>query len=72
MDREGDLQVTVGELIELLERGVRSGRLHELGSVKIRDLSVSEEAMEAGSSGYVELAEVLMVEDSAYLLPETW
>jgi hypothetical protein len=63
--------MNIEELIEFLQRGLRAGTLHGLGSVKIRDFSVSEEAMEAGSDGYKDLSEVLIVGDDAYLLPES-
>lgn len=36
--------------------------------VLVRDTSVSDEAMEAGSKGYVPLEEVLIVEGEPYLL----
>lgn len=62
--------MNIEELIEFLQKRIASGTIHGLGAVKIRDLSVSEEAMEAGSNGYLELEEVLVVGDDVYLLPE--
>jgi len=62
--------MNIEELIEFLQRRLRNGAIHGLGSVMIRDLSVSEEAMEAGSNGYVELSEVLVIGDDVYLLAE--
>jgi hypothetical protein len=61
--------MTIEELIEFLERRLKAGKIHGLGSVKIRDFRVSDEAMEAGSSGYADLEEVLVVGDDVYLLP---
>lgn len=62
--------MTLEELITKLNRLVKAGKLDPDEPVKIRNTAVSDEAMDAGSDGYVELSEVLVVNGSAYLLIE--
>lgn len=65
--------MNVEELIEALQRAVRTGKLHGLGAVMIRNTAVSEAAMEAGSDGYSELSELLFPgDDTVRLLIEEW
>lgn len=52
--------MTIEELIEELRRAIRNGADPE-SEVLVRNSVVSEAAMEAGSKGYVELEEVLLV-----------
>lgn len=54
--------MTVNELIAQLRK------LDDDAEVLVRDTAVSDDAMEAGSNGYVELEEVLVVEGQPYLL----
>lgn len=58
--------MTVEELYNKLKQVIQSGDVD--ADVMVRDLSVSEEAMEAGSSGYKELEEVLIVHGVPHLL----
>ena len=60
----------VQQLINLLQRQLDLGRIEEKDIVKFRDFSVSEEAMEAGSEGYIEIEEALIVPGVVYLLAE--
>lgn len=53
--------MTVEELMSKLRRLIQIGRINEDAVISIRDLSVSQYAMDAGSSGYIELDEVLVV-----------
>lgn len=62
----------VEELMELLNRALRDGRLSPESAVKVRNTAVSEEAMEAGSSGYSDLEEILIADDEAFLLIESY
>ena len=68
--------MTIEELIKLLQRAVEVGTASESDLVFIRDYTVSDVAMQAGSYGYVDLGEVLMIPEShdtpggAYLLGE--
>lgn len=62
--------MTIEELIEKLTRLVKLGKLDPEQPVMIRNTAVSDEAMEAGSDGYAELSEVLVVREAAYLLVE--
>lgn len=57
--------MNVEQLMEKLKR------CNAEDEVLIRDTAVSDDAMEAGSNGYLELEEVLVVEGQPYLLIET-
>lgn len=62
--------MTLEELMSLLSRAIKSGRLDPEREVMMRDLSVSDDAIEAGSSGHIELSAVLVVDGQAFLVPE--
>ena len=60
----------VRELVDTLNRKLRAGVITEDTPVKLRNASISEGAMEAGSDGWHELEEVLIGEDSVNLFTE--
>jgi hypothetical protein len=65
--------VTIEELLDRINRGLRAGAYTELDSVFIRNPNVSEDAMSAGSNGWAEADEFLVIqgheelEDGIYL-----
>ena len=67
--------MTIEELLTRINDGLRRGRFTELDSVFVRNPSVSEEAIEAGSNGWTEADELLVIEghdsleDGIYLGP---
>lgn len=62
--------MSIEDLIERLKQGIESGWLDPAGSVSIRDYSITEEMMEAGTPGYTDLAETLIVDQGIFLLGE--
>jgi hypothetical protein len=62
--------MTLEEILEIINRAVQSGRLNLDEPVKFRNFSISEYAMEAGSDGYIEVDEVLIVDGSVLLLAD--
>lgn len=60
--------MTVDELITTLQRKLRAGVIDEDSEVRARNLLISEDAMEAGSDGYADVTEVLIIPDEAVLL----
>jgi hypothetical protein len=62
--------MTLSELLEKIEYGIKNGILEPDDDVKMRNTAVSEDAMEAGSNGYVTVDEVLIVGGILMLLPE--
>lgn len=65
------MAVTVGELMDTLRSSLQSGIVSEEDEVLVRNPRISDEAMEAGSDGYVGLEEVLFTgEGTVRLLSE--
>lgn len=60
--------MTVGELQDQLARLVRAGKITPDDTIEVRNPSVSEEAVEAGSNGYHEADEVLVPGDGRVVL----
>jgi hypothetical protein len=60
--------MTVTELVEELQRKLKNGSLNPDDVVELRDPEVSYDAMQAGSSGWTELEEVLPSGDGRALL----
>jgi hypothetical protein len=59
--------MTIEELLTKINRGLRAGHFTELDSVYVRNPGVSAEAMSAGSNGWTEADEVLVIEGDAFL-----
>lgn len=56
--------MTIDELLEKIARAERAGKIDTSGdSVFVRDPAVSEAAIEAGSSPWVEVDEILVIPD---------
>ncbi len=64
--------MTIEDLIEKLQRLIKAGKIDPENIVMIRNTQVSEDAMDAGSNGYTELDEVLVIEETVYLLIEAY
>jgi hypothetical protein len=71
--------MTIAELRDRLTRALRAGTLSEDDQVMVRDLTVSEAAMSAGSKGYREADELLIIgengqgmEPGVYFNLEEW
>lgn len=67
--------MTIEELLDRINRGLRAGSFTELDSVFVRNPEVSEDAMSAGSNGWTDADEFLVIdgheelEDGIYLGP---
>jgi hypothetical protein len=59
--------MTIEELLDRINRGLRAGHFTELDSVFVRNPDVSEEAMSAGSNGWIEGDELLIIEGHEFL-----
>lgn len=64
--------MTLGELQSLIARGIKDGKLDPDDDVLIRNTAIGQATMDAGSSGYAELSEVLIVDGVVHLLIEEW
>lgn len=53
--------MNIEELIALLERAVRTGRVEPDSKVLFRDYTIDDEEMDQGANGYTEIAEGLIV-----------
>lgn len=53
--------MTIAEVIRDLESAVATGRVSADDPVLFRDRTVSDEAMAAGSNGYTEVTETLLI-----------
>lgn len=54
--------MTIEELYDALRKAVEGGRLDWDDTVQVRDMRISQDAMEAGPSGYSEPSEYLIIE----------
>lgn len=59
--------MTIEALLIKINRGLRAGHFTELDSVFVRDPDVSEGAMEAGSNGWAEADEFVIMEGNDLL-----
>ncbi|AWY06073.1 hypothetical protein SEA_FIREMAN_66 [Microbacterium phage Fireman] len=53
--------MTIAELLNLIHSAIAAGTITEEDAVKVRDLNVSPEAMSAGSNGWTEPSNVLVI-----------
>lgn len=58
----------VQELIDDLKRKLRNGVIDESDEIQVRNPDVSEDAMDAGSNGYIEVDEILVPRDGRVIL----
>ncbi len=58
------------ELESTINRLRSRGRVDDSGTVKVRNPHVSDEAIEAGSDGWIEVGAVLVIDGDIHLEPE--